>query len=245
VVSHPSEMDLNVAEPNPRAFRKSSTWPQVPPHEALRFCRQFLVDLLSRSPAPGAPPAGEHGVDVVDLVRHLTTNSRLAEANLTGPPPRLRKRLAGLDLKELLVEWERSGTVVERALRRSHGLAGSLLVTDVFTHELEIRRALGTAEPGCHPAMPTAFDVVIARIGATVGRLGMPALRFKTYGAWWVVGDGEPAVTVSTRPIELYDCLIGRSSPGQIRGLHWSDDPEPWLRVFSRVPLDPPEAAAW
>lgn len=242
-----SEWTCDVAEPNTGAFRKNSSWPPVAPHAALRYCRRFLVDLLRSRPDDFAVPvSGRHGADVLSLVCHLTANSRQAEATLTGQPREQSARLRGLTLPELLAEWERSGLVVEHALLHAHGLTGSLLVTDLFTHELDIRRALGSAEPTCHPALPTAIDVAIGGAGAVVGRLGLPALCFETTGAAWVVGEGEPAVTVSAPPMELYNSLVGRRSLRQIRALRWSADPEPWLRVFAWGPFRPTdEPAGW
>jgi uncharacterized protein (TIGR03083 family) len=240
-----SKWTYDVTEPNTSAFRKNSTWPPVPPHTALRYCRRYLVDLLSSHPGDSEGTASARdGVCVSGLIRHLTANSRLAEATLTGRAPARPAALRRLSLPELLSEWERSGTVVEHALHGARGLTGSLLVTDLFTHELEIRRALGLAEPTCHPALPTGIEVVIGGASAVVGRLGLPALRFETTGAAWVAGEGEPAVTVSATPMELYNSLIGRRSLCQIRALQWSADPEPWLRAFSWGPFRPPDEPA-
>jgi len=156
-----------VVEPNTGAFRKETSWPPVPPHVALRHSRRYLVELLNThlpdypatAPATPAEPAAPNGAEVLGLVRHLTANSLLAESNLTGRAPTSMAELSPLSLAELLAEWERSGAVVEEALRDARGLTGSLLVTDLFAHELDIRRTLGVDEPRCHPALDTALDV--------------------------------------------------------------------------------------
>jgi len=235
-------MDSNVAEPYSGAFRKDSMWPSVPAHEALRHCRRFLVDLLTNQlPAgaagPDAPDAPD--VDVLGVVCHLTAASRLAESNLVGPPPPPVMARSEPNLVEVLVEWERSGVAVEDALRRTRGLTGSLLAMNLFTYELDIRRAMGVGDPAYHPALAMALDVAVSGAGAMVGLLGLPPVRFETPGSCWEVGEGEPEVTVWAAPLELYRCLIGRRPPGRIRSLRWSDDPEPWLQVFEWQPFRP------
>ena len=233
-----------MAEPNLVAFHKTSTWPTVPHYVALNHSRRSLIRLLGDRPdAAGLLVWACHGIDMLDLVRHLTANCHRAEAVLTG---RLRTtpetaRPDQLGLPELLEEWERSGSVVERALRTAHGQAGALLVMDSFTHELYARRTLGSPEPGCHPAMPASFDVVVGGAGAVVGRLALPAIRFVTDGATWIVGHGEPAVSVEAKPMDLYRSLVGQLTLREIRQLDWSADPEPWLRVFSWGPFFPPD----
>ena len=213
----------------------------VPVSAALRHCRRFLVDLISSWPEDYALPVATatHSQDVFGLLRHLTENSRQAEATLGGRAARLPGPLAGLGVADLLREWERSGAIVESALRGSRAPAGSVLLTDLLVHELDIRRALGSGEPDCHPAIPAALDVVVGGAGAVVSRLGLPAMRFETVGRSWVVGAGEPTVTVSASPVELFNSLTGRRSLRQIRALRWSADPEPRLRVFAWGPFRP------
>ncbi|NUR31588.1 MAG: hypothetical protein HOV83_38080, partial [Catenulispora sp.] len=136
---------------NRGAFRKTSTWDPVTVSAALHHCRRYLVTLISSRPDDCALPvaAAGHGPDVFSLVCHLAENSRLAESNLAGPVPKLSRRLRDLSVPDLLREWERSGGVVEDSLRGRRGLAGSVLMTDLYVHELDIRRAYGSEEPEC------------------------------------------------------------------------------------------------
>lgn len=221
------------------AFR-DRTRCDLPVPQALRHCRRYLADLVGSRPENCARAVGTtHGRDVFGLLCHLAENSRQAEAALGGRAARLDGPLAASSVADLLHEWERSGAIVERALRASRAPAGSVLLTDLLVHELDIRRALGVAEPDCHPAVATGLDVAVNGAGAVVSRLGLPAMRFQTAGTSWVVGRGEPATTVSAPPVELFNSLTGRRSLRQIRALRWSADPEPGLRAFAWGPFRP------
>ena len=126
-------------------------------------------------------------------------------------------RESELGLGPLLDEWERSGGRVEAALARAeHSGKGAVLVMDAFTHELDIRLALGVPFPVGHPAFRA--------------------------DAWrWVVGTGEPTAVVRGSRTDLYRALAGRRTYRQIEQLTWSIHPGPWLPAFGWGPFRPPD----
>jgi uncharacterized protein (TIGR03083 family) len=208
--------------------------------------RQNLVGLLRETrgagdfPVPACP-----GWDVRDTVVHLVGICRNAEANL-GPGPAGQSGLAadgliGLGLNALLAEWERSGGEVEAALAQpEHSHKGAVMVMDAFTHELDVRRALGAPFPVDHPAFRGAFEVAIGGLSGSVMLLGLPSFRLETADGSWIVGDGEPVAAVSGSQADLYRSLTGRRTYQQIGQLTWSADPGQWLPAFRWGPFLPP-----
>ena len=144
-------------------------------------------------------------------------------------------------MSSLLEEWERSGAAVESALTRAeHSRKGAVLVMDAFTHELDIRLALGAALPVDHPAFRGAFEVAVGGLSGSVMARGLPPFLLDTDGGSWIAGDGEPVAVARGSRMELYRSITGRRTYQQIRQVNWSADPGPWLPAFSWGPFRPP-----
>ena len=186
------------------------------------------------------------GWNVRDTVAHLVSVCRGAEERLQpGSATRTGLSPAGLNalgLDSLLREWGRGGRVVEAALARSeHSHRGAVLVMDAFTHELDIRLALGNPIPADHPAFRGAFEVTVGGLSGSVMTLDLAPFRLETEAGSWTVGDGEAAVGVWGSRMDLYRTMTGRRTYRQIAHLTWSADPGPWLPAFRWGPFWPPD----
>jgi uncharacterized protein (TIGR03083 family) len=223
-----------------------SEWRPVSSRAAYASVRRNLVSLLRETRGAGELPVPAcPGWSVRDTVVHLAGICRRAEANLR---PGLARQsglaaggLSGLGLDSLLAEWERSGSEVESALTRPEHLhKGAVMVMDAFTHELDIRLALGVPFPVDHPAFRGAFEVVVGGLSGSVMVLGLPSFRVETDAGSWIIGDGEPTAVVCGPRADLYRSLTGRRTYQQIGQLTWSTDPGPWLPAFRWGPFRPP-----
>ncbi len=212
-----------------------------PSHESYRQVRRNVLDVLSaaRDEEDPAVPACP-GWTVRDLLAHLTGSAALAIGRMSGWPATHPSSSAGMGVAELLEAWERLGAEVELLLSESSGRAGNLLVTDAFTHELDIRYAVGAELPGDHPAFAGGFEVLATGFAAAVTAHALPALRLSTGGTQWTVGEGEPVATVTAHRYDLYRSLAGRRTPEQITGLDWDRDSHRWLPAFAWGPFSPP-----
>lgn len=230
-----------------RDLRKSDTgWAIVPCPEAYAAIRRNLTDLLW-----GARGIGEFlvpacpGWNIMDTVAHLVGVCRQAEARLepglAGRPGLSAAGFGALAMDSLLSEWARCARAVEAAWTRTeHSHRGAVLVMDAFTHELDIRLALGVPVPVVHPAFRGAFEVVVGGMSGSVMSLGLAPFRLETEAGSWTIGNGEPVAVAEGSSMDLYRSMTGRRTYQQIEQLAWSTDPGPWLSAFRWGPFRPP-----
>jgi hypothetical protein len=150
----------------------------------------------------------------------------------------------GAGLEALLRAWGHAAAAVEP--RIADGTEDvELLLMDTFTHELDLRAALGAPPPAAdHPAYPWAFDVVVGGLSWSLGLRQLPALRLVCAdGPDYVAGVGRPAITVRASRYDMYRTLTGRRCARRIRDLSWSEDPSRWLEAFFWGPFSEPGLA--
>jgi uncharacterized protein (TIGR03083 family) len=211
---------------------------------AYQQVRANVAQLLDGSPDIGLTVPACPEWTVQDLLAHLVHVSgiigdRLAGTTTPAPPD-------GLGVDDLLAEWDTRGRTVDPLLAEVK--RGTIGVMDAYTHELDIRYALGASlpvdHPIDHPAYPGAIEVLIGGLSKSVAGHGLPAVRVRTEGVDQVAGQGEPVATVSGEPLELYRSLAGRRTHEQIAALSWTADPQQWLPAFAWGPFRPPEKPA-
>jgi len=205
---------------------------RVPPHLAYRAVREHVTQLARNAPdAAGTMVPACPEWTVRDLVAHLAENC-------SGT---LREPGVGADagLAELLDWWQVTGERVE-----SLAAAGSLqlhrLLMDAFTHELDLRVALGVPAPADHPAYPEALDVAASGLDWSISMHGLPAVGLSCEDRSWVAGPGRPVARVSGSCHHLYRSLTGRRTAAQIAALDWNADPWQWLPAFYWGPFSEP-----
>lgn len=176
---------------------------------------------------------------VADLLGHLTGIAERVLARHGGPVP----ASAASTVPELLDHWDDVGEDLDRRLAEAGGRSGEVMVMDAYTHELDLRAALGVPPPVEHAAWAPSFEVLVRGFSGSVAGRELPALRLRTTGgSQWTAGAGRPAATLTAPAHELYRALAGRRSLAQLAGLEWSAAPGPWLPAFSWGPFSPPRS---
>jgi uncharacterized protein (TIGR03083 family) len=187
-----------------------------------------------RRPVPACPEW-----TVADLLGHLIAIAERVLERHGGTPP----ASTASTIPELLDRWDDVGEDLDRRLAEAGGRSGEIMVMDAYTHELDLRAALGMPPPVEHAAWAPSFEVLVRGFSGSVAGRGLPALRLRTTGgSEWTVGTGRPVATLTAPAHELYRALAGRRSPGQLTALAWSAAPEPWLPAFSWGPFSPPRS---
>lgn len=214
---------------------------RVPNHESYRYVRRTVTELLAESRPeenPVVPSCPEWTLR--GLLAHLVGVAAATIGKLTGWPAAQSVSSADVDIPQLLAVWEQLGAEADLLLADAGDRVGNILVMDAFTHELDIRYAIGAEMPVNHPAFTSAFTVIANGFAAAVADHGLPALRLSTGSTQWTVGTGVPAAKLTATRYDLYRSLAGRRSHHQITALDWDRDSHRWLPAFSWGPFTPP-----
>lgn len=226
-------------------------WESAPNHLVYQWVRNNVITLMEEHPdaagriVPACPEwtvhdLVEHFVDVCELATRRLTGEEPGEGLRTipspaGPPP----------LPRLLAEWRDTGMRLDDLVAAQLNRSTNVLVMDAFTHELDLREALGVAPPDRHPGYPGVLDFVVGGFSGQLTSRGLPALEITIPSARWTAGGDQPAATLTAgSPHDLLRTLTGRRTAEQIAALEWSADPAPWLPAFAWGPFTPPERPA-
>lgn len=175
--------------------------------------RSRIVELVRRDdvdPATVVPATPDWTVgDVVAHLAGVTADVAAGRVKGAATDPWTAQQVAerkGRSLAESLAEWDEHVGALDAVFAIE--MAQTMLVTDVYSHEQDLRGAL--ASPGARDA-------------------GLPALRVVAGDTDRVVGEGDPVATLTISPWELVRAATGRRSPAQMRRYDWSGDPDTWL----------------
>ncbi|MDQ1373773.1 MAG: hypothetical protein QOJ09_1111, partial [Actinomycetota bacterium] len=142
----------------------------------------------------------------------------------------------GRSLDEVLAEWDERAPAIE-ALLAGAGIAVNALVADVVTHEQDIRNAVGRPGARDSDGMDAALQIFTGALDARLRELGRPAVRIEAGNQEWMLGDGDPAASLTTDAYDLTRALIGRRSRAQIAAMAWDGDPEPYIDILTVFPM--------
>lgn len=146
-------------------------------------------------------------------------------------------------LPEVLDEWDEVGPRFEELLAALGEAAPNNVAVDVWSHEVDVRSALGVPIPADGGPAERVLDVLVRRgLGRGWADQGVPALRVVVPDEEWIAGEGDPAGSLRTDRFELGRVLLGRRSHAQMAGLAWEGgDPAVWIRhlhVFGPAATD-------
>lgn len=203
-----------------------------------REARDRITQIVAGTPdeqLAGSVPACP-GWSVKDVVAHLAgVCADILSGNLDGvatdPWTAVQvEARRGWSMTSLLSEWAEAATRCEDMSSAFPETAASMWVSDVTTHEQDIRGALGVR--GARDCEGVALAVRwLAR------DLDQPLRILTDEGD--AFGAPDAGVTLRASRFELFRALTGRRSVDQIAAMRWDGAHAPFLPIFSRGPFRP------
>jgi uncharacterized protein (TIGR03083 family) len=214
------------------------------PGAAYRGVRLGVIELLRTTDDDAldriAPATPEWRVR--DLAGHLAgVCDDVVHGNMEGAPgpawtgAQVDKRREW-ELEQLVSEWTEHAETIEPQMR-DWGSSIGQMVFDAWTHEQDIRGALGTPGGRDTAATEVAFDWMVGNLRAPDDvdpadpRL-RPGIELRTevgtvtiFGAPPNVHLGGPEAVLEVSRFEFLRTITGRRSRDQIAALAWSGDP--------------------
>ena len=120
---------------------------------------------------------------------------------------------------DLLAEWEKTSPAFEAIMAGVPESVSGQALFDAFTHEQDLRHALGV--PGARDSDAAA----IAWAWMNNARGAGPAIQFVTGEEDIVVGAGEPLATLRASRFEILRASTGRRSVAEIEAYDWYPGP--------------------
>ena len=144
----------------------------------------------------------------------------------------------GRSLAEILDEWDADAPRLLEALGPTGDDVDPRLVVDVWTHEQDVRGAVGQPGGRSGPAADFVVDRVHAHVEEQFAGAGLDPTGVD-------LGDGCSAA-VRVEPFELVRAVVGRRSSEQVEAWHWTvAEPSSYVALvpvfaFRPDPLDEP-----
>lgn len=139
-------------------------------------------------------------------------------------------------LAEVLDEWDALGAELEPAMPDFPEEAVASLIGDAFTHEQDVRGAVGAPGNRDSDAFHVAYDFYVDQLDGRLQEADL-ALRLRAGAEERVLGEGEAAATLSAPPFEVLRGITGRRSADQVRAWDWEGDVDAVLEHLPNYPM--------
>jgi uncharacterized protein (TIGR03083 family) len=125
-------------------------------------------------------------------------------------------------LTEICAEWAELGPELEEAMRAFPEIANPRLVIDQWTHEQDLRGALGRPGARTDGRMTFCVDTLLTGFSRAWRETDLPFVVVTGDSGEWYLGDGVVKVRLAAPDFELGRALVGRRSRAQVLAMRWS-----------------------
>lgn len=136
-----------------------------------------------------------------------------------------------MTLAEIVDEFESHGPAMDSLIESVGDAMDPRLFIDEWTHEQDIRGAVGIPGGVDSEVVPWASPLVVGGWVASVAKRDMPALRVVCDGEEFAPDGAQAPVALTIDGYTALRVAVGRRSHEQMRALEWSgtEDPAPYF----------------
>jgi len=140
-------------------------------------------------------------------------------------------------LKEICDELAQLGPKMDEVIAAVGDAMDRRLFVDQWTHEQDLRGTLG--RPGARdvPVVAWTVDGMLSSFGEGWSERGLPTVRVVGSSDEWLLGEGTPALTLTTSDFELARVLVGRRSRNEYLTMGWDGDASEVIDHLHAFPL--------
>jgi uncharacterized protein (TIGR03083 family) len=144
---------------------------------------------------------------------------------------------ADRSLPEICAELVELGPRFDEVLAAFGDAMDMRLFIDQWSHEQDVRGTLG--RPGARdvPIVAWIVNAMLPSFGEGWGARGLPTVRVVGSSGEWLLGEGEPALTLTTSDFELARVLVGRRSRDEFLRMGWDGDASAVIDHLHAFPL--------
>lgn len=145
---------------------------------------------------------------------------------------------ADRSLTEIRAELAGTADAFDAALVAIGDSVDPRLLIDAWTHEQDLRGALGSPGGRSGPAFELVVDLLERGLATGVDQAGLGAIHYyDDVGRETLLGSSPAGIELRCSRFELARSRMGRRSVDQIASLGWFGDPEPYTAM---IPMFPP-----
>ena len=216
------------------------------PSEIYSACRERLLELAPTlsSDQLAAPLSATPPWTALDGYRHLTgvcVDVLDGAMDGAGTPAWTAAQLAaraGRTIDQVCAEWAERGPQLDDRVAEA-GAAMSFVAFDAWTHEQDIRAAVGAKGVRGGDIVPALAKLALDTFSGRYAKSGAPAVQVVLDSRERTLGEGEPTVRLETTPYELLRIVFGRRSRAQVRAAGWTGDSEEAIEAFHLFDFPP------
>lgn len=199
-------------------------------HVLYRQSQGRILSLVNNAnadlPVPACP-----GWTVRDIVAHLLgtladlTAGKIEESASEEWAAGHIERTKNRSMSDLTAEWHVRSNTTPGIFERY----GALLLSDLVTHEFDIKQAIGNTQGRDLQVVRTVAIFYLNALDQAWREDGVAPLRILTETSSLDIGGDDPETSVEIGWWEIGRVVSGRRSIEQVKALTWSGNPEPWL----------------